>query len=320
MIRTVKTILLALSLAGLTVPQIGCGSLSTEAVALQNQVAMVQRGNLVTEITAVANLALSRTEELPFDLFYGTQQGNLATVGEVLVEEGDTVKEGQTLASVDPSQWQTQLTNLEVNLATKQRDLVQKKLDLISAQTVLEDAVAQQTWPTEVFTARQQVRAAELDVEEAEAVLEGNQLVYDSSTGLYHYKGAVTTWDIKVWTQNLSNAEETLRAVQADLDKLLTEFVAGARVANAEEKLRIAQAELGRLLAESAAEAAKAAKAETEGEETVTVEKIVIDEVTLEELTTLSEAVRRSQAGKIITQQMKVELAQQELEDAQNAL
>jgi len=140
--RTVKITIAAFILAGLIVLPVGCGSKSDEAEVLENQVVTVQRGDLTIEVTAAGNLALSRTEDLAFDLFY--QEG---TVEEVLVEEGDTVEEGQVLAKLDISEWEEELEALEDQvtaaeraLTAKQRDLLQKEVSVINAENALEKA------------------------------------------------------------------------------------------------------------------------------------------------------------------------------------
>ncbi len=98
--RILKIMLIILILGGLVVSSVSCGSKSDEAEASEIQVVTVQRGNLIIEVTAVGNLALARTEDLAFDIFYPE-----ATVEEVLVEGGDTVKEGQLLSELDASEW-----------------------------------------------------------------------------------------------------------------------------------------------------------------------------------------------------------------------
>ena len=83
--RILKIMLITFILGGLlAVPTIGCNSESESAVS-ENQIATVQRGDLTVDITAAGNLALSLTEDLAFEM--------AGTVEEVLVEEGDSVKE-----------------------------------------------------------------------------------------------------------------------------------------------------------------------------------------------------------------------------------
>jgi len=158
--RTVKITLAAFIIAGLIVPMLGCGSKSDEAEVLENQVVTVQRGDLTIEITAAGNLALSRTEDLAFDLFY--QEG---TVEEVLVEEGDIVEEGQVLAKLDISEWEEELEELEDQvtaaerqLTAKQRDLLQKEVSVINAENALERA--EDDW-LDTLTAGTKVRRLE---------------------------------------------------------------------------------------------------------------------------------------------------------------
>jgi biotin carboxyl carrier protein len=148
----------------------------------------------------------------------------------------------------------------------------------MNAQTALEQAEAQSVWPNEIFQARAQVYAAEADVAEAQAMLQGTKLIYDRTTGEYRYQQALTAWDIKVWTQNLSDAEAKLTAAQVALDKLLEEYIVETKIAYAQENLREAQAALDKLLAESPVN-----------------------------------------ANEIAVQKQKVDLAQKELYNAQNA-
>jgi len=63
--RFVKIVLIPLILVGLMVLPVGCGSEASEAEAMESQTITVQRGDLTVDITAVGNLALSHTEDLP---------------------------------------------------------------------------------------------------------------------------------------------------------------------------------------------------------------------------------------------------------------
>ncbi len=158
----------------------GCASKSDAAPVLENQVITVQRGSLTVDITAVGNLALSRTEDLAIDLFYGQSgaAGTKGTVGEVLVEAGDSVKEGQVLVTVDKTEWDNELSTLEDevtaakrnltaaerNLTAKQRELVQADINLRNAKIALEQ--------TDTTYTIYDIKAAEADVDEAERNLQ----------------------------------------------------------------------------------------------------------------------------------------------------
>ncbi len=132
--RNVATILTVLTLLGLSVPMTGCGAEPSQTEQSENQTATVQRGDITVEITAAGNLALSTTEDLTFDLFY--QEG---TVEEVLVEEGDTVEEGQVLARLDMEEWEDHLGTLKDQVTAKGRDLVQAQINLQTAEQNLKN-------------------------------------------------------------------------------------------------------------------------------------------------------------------------------------
>jgi RND family efflux transporter MFP subunit len=128
------------------------------APALQYQTAAVQGGNLTMEITGSGNLALSSTEDLAFEM--------AGTVQEVLVEEGDSVEEGQVLARLDTSEWESELTTLELNL-------LQAKISLENAELSLERAEEDNnTDPLDIDIKELQVKLAEGRLEDAEEALE----------------------------------------------------------------------------------------------------------------------------------------------------
>jgi len=140
--KFLKIMLVILLLCSVSVLSLSCASKSDSAPVSENQVVTVQRGNLIIDITAAGNLALSHTEDLAFDLFY--QEG---TVEEVLVEEGDTVEEGQVLVKLDTEEWEEQLsaledkvTDAERGLTANKRDLIQKEINLKNAEAALEKA------------------------------------------------------------------------------------------------------------------------------------------------------------------------------------
>ena len=159
--RILKTIIIvtAFSLVGLTVPLIGCSEADSEM--LENQIVTVQRGDLTIDIAAAGNLALSRTEDLAFEI--------AGTVEEVLVEEGDAVEEGEVLAKLDTSEWDKELTNLEMNL-------VQADINLKNAELALEQAEEPYS-DEDIDSAEAEVDSAEFSLAYAESQLDE---AYDS--------------------------------------------------------------------------------------------------------------------------------------------
>ncbi len=293
--KLLKSAATALVLCGVIFLSLSCSSSSSSTSTVKTQTATVQKGNISVTVTGTGNLALSRTADLAFEM--------AGTVQEIAVETGDSVTEGQVLASLDTSEWEDDLAALETALTKTRRALPQAKISLINAESDLEEAMATHVWPDEIFQARAQVYAAEADVEEAIAVLEGGELVYDSTTGTYTYKQATTAWDIKVWTQKLSDAEEKLKTAQIQLDKLLAESTAEVKLANAQEKLRTAQAELDRLLAESPANTEK-----------IEVQKMKV-ELARQQLNDVQNA-----SDDIAIKKLQLEIAQGQLEDAEKAV
>ena len=143
--------MISLILGGLIILLLSCTSEPDSESLLENQVVTVQRGDLTVDIISAGNLVLSHTEDLAFDLFY--EEG---TVEEVLVEEGDTVEEGQVLVRLDTEEWENELTALEDQVTAKERDLLQKEINLINAENDLEDA--EDAWLETVSVGRKIIR------------------------------------------------------------------------------------------------------------------------------------------------------------------
>lgn len=131
--KVLKIVLIAMVLCSISILSLSCFSDSGSESAPEQQVVTVQRGDLTVDITASGNLALSRMEDLAFDIPGRVEK---ITVEEVLVEEGDSVEQGQLLAKLDTSEWNDMLINLE-------RDLLQAEIDLKNAELSLDKAEAE---------------------------------------------------------------------------------------------------------------------------------------------------------------------------------
>jgi len=175
----------------------GCGSESDSASVPEMQVVTVQRGNLVIDITAVGNLALSRTDDLAFEI--------AGTVEEVLVEEGDTVEEGQLLAKLDTSEWEDSLAVLEDEVTAAERQLTAKGRDLIAEEREVTAAEHQlEVKKRNVALEELDVLQAEINLKNAEIALEQTQVTYTLSD----YKVAEAAVDEA--ERNLEEVLETL--------------------------------------------------------------------------------------------------------------
>ena len=132
----------------------------------ENQVVAVQRGDLTIDITGSGNLVLSLTEDLAFEIS--------GTVEEVMVEEGESVEEGQVLAKLDTSEWDKEVITLE-------RDQLQAEINLENAELALDKAEEETTTTVTgdirvtTTTDPKEIKIKELQVELAEARLEDTQ-------------------------------------------------------------------------------------------------------------------------------------------------
>jgi len=140
--RRISKILLALVLCTAGVLLLNSMLKSDSESAPENQVVTVQRGDLRIDITAGGNLSLSHTEDLAFNIPAGM---TVITVEEVLVEEGESVEEGQVLAKLDMSEWARALKELENQITTKKRDLLQAQINLENAEYALDTAKEETT-------------------------------------------------------------------------------------------------------------------------------------------------------------------------------
>lgn len=116
------------------------------------QLVQVRRGDLVNQITSSGSVVFPNRQELSFDI--------AGTIGEVLVVEGDEVREGQELARLDDAT----ITNLE-------RDVAQAEVDLQRSRETLEELLEPPT-ALAVVEAEADIAKAELAVQRAQEALQ----------------------------------------------------------------------------------------------------------------------------------------------------
>jgi len=123
--KVLKLAIIAVVLGSVTLLSLGCPGTDTEPTPEQ-QVATVQRGDLTVDITASGNLSFSHTEDLAFQM--------AGIVAEVNVQAGDSVKQGQVLATLDTTQRETDLASLESRVLSAQISLKNDQLALDKAE------------------------------------------------------------------------------------------------------------------------------------------------------------------------------------------
>jgi RND family efflux transporter MFP subunit len=169
-----------------------CSGCSKTSSTSTQQTVAVQRGAIQVDVEASGNLALAQTADLAFDVS--------GYVYKVLVEEGDSVEEGQVLAQVDSFDWEKEKRSLE-------KAVVSAKISLNNAVITLEKAQNPTTTtsttsgsisapdPLDVETKQLQVEQAEMALEDAEKELE--RYLETSPDIVAPFDGFVTSVDVK---------------------------------------------------------------------------------------------------------------------------
>jgi len=229
--KVIKVLLAIFTLGAVTVGLFGCSEPSEEMTP-ETQIAPVTRGDLSLDITAAGNLALSHTEDLTIDLFYGQSgtTGTKGTIGEVLVEEGDTVTEGQVMVTVDRDEWDDRLSALEDLVTTKERALVTAQINLKTAEQNLKNA--QDTIAAKELA----VLNAQISLDQAESNLAAGIPAIDYQAALSELRKS-QTWYTYVTTGlltsgmdpddyllTLEQAEERLTVAQTAYDNVLSGY------------------------------------------------------------------------------------------------
>lgn len=202
--KLLKIALVPLVLVSLCAGILGCSSESTSTTT--QVTAVIKKGSLVNDITAVGNLSYSTSEELSFD--------TSGYVSDISVEVGDTVTEGDVVAKLNMTEWEQNVTTLESTLASKQMSLTQAEQSQTTAArnvTTKEKAVA--TAKTALDTAEynltvkeRAVESTKLSIESAELSVEQSQYSFDTNSG------GQWAWD------NLVLAKKQLELTKLSLD------------------------------------------------------------------------------------------------------
>jgi HlyD family secretion protein len=238
-IKLMAIVLATLGLVGLIVSLTVGGSGHDEALAQESQTTTVQRGNLELDINAAGNLALSQTQDLPINLFYqGGTVGRGGTIGQVLVQVGDTVKKGQVLVSVDPTEWADQLQIVQNNVTTAQRNVTTKQGLVTDAErqvATLQRAVT--SAQTAVTKAERLVTLKEFAVNQVEMAVQTANSTLNQITEVNNAKIAVamaelnlqfvkklTTGELGGWAGDIGNLTQLTSMAKDDLNAALEDY------------------------------------------------------------------------------------------------
>ena len=302
--RYAAIILMALTLLGVSILTIGCRSEPSDAPAQGIQIVTVQRENLVVDITSVGNLAFSHNEELAFE--------TSGTVGEVLMEVGDFVEEGQTLARIDTAEWEEKLEALERSVTTAEDQVTQAERQVTQAEHQVTQTERQVTQTErQVPQTERQVTQAEHQITAKEFALRQAQI--DLQTAEYELSAIA---DVKEAQDAVDDAEYELEFIEMKLKETLVPATlsdAWSFWANqmrlAEARLTEAQQELREILAGSSV------KVTTDVSIEVTKKQLQI-ELTQKQLQDAQIAIEDAQIA-VEDAQIAVEDAQIAIEDAQ---
>lgn len=156
----------------------------------------LERGTLEDSISATGTVESAQVSTVTTDLKY--------TVKEVLVQVGDSVKEGDVICVLDSSELETSIQKLKENLAETQADALEQYEDAQEALTESQEKV------TDTYDA---MEVAEDDLEEAEEA-------YNKAAS------TVNPYQSKVDAANsaLLSALNTLNSAQAALDQAKTAY------------------------------------------------------------------------------------------------
>jgi multidrug efflux pump subunit AcrA (membrane-fusion protein) len=252
-----KIILVILLLCSISVLSLGCSSESESELPEKREIS-VQRGGIAIDITAVGNLLFSNKEELSF--------GASGTVGEVLVEIGDSVKEGQALVKLDNTSvisLQEAVSQAEINLELARINLRNDEENLEEAQNPYTELDVAQAEAAVVNTrvalevAREALEEAEtpyiesdivlaeLAVINAEVARDNAQQNFERAEERYE-----SNWTGPQWITDYERTQRQLALAKFDLteaEETLVEMKAGADPLEVEQKqkhLAVAQANL----------------------------------------------------------------------------
>jgi len=134
----------------------------SRAQGIEVRTEAIARRDLVAIVSASGNIRARRTVDMSSDVS--------ARVERLLVQEGDDVRQGQTLLRLEPDQYQAAVSRNEASLAQAEAQRTQQAANLTRSRRDLDRMLALRSRDS-LLVSRQQVDDAETNVEVAEATL-----------------------------------------------------------------------------------------------------------------------------------------------------
>lgn len=156
-------------------------------------------------------------------------QSNGLQIKQILVKEGDSVKQGQVMAILDDSLLQDQIRQAKAEVESQQAEVASREADLASSQATLESSRAN------VISSQATVQQRQADVAQAKARLREAERDYQRNQKLSN-QGAISKQLFETAETNLETARETVRLREANVRS------AQANVSSAQANISSAQA------------------------------------------------------------------------------
>jgi len=225
---------------------------------IERQTATVQRGDIVSSISATGNLEAEDEIELSFEM--------TGIVEEVFVKRGDEVNAGDPLAKLNTTSLELAVAKAEVSLDDAKTELAQTQNDidaddLASARAALAsaqakyDALLAGSTEDEITVAAADLRKAEVTLQDAQGAYD--RVAYKGGVGAsseaialqeatIDYATALANYNIAVagaTNEDLKSAEADIASAEATLNNLL-QGASDEEIALAENAVRTAQLSL----------------------------------------------------------------------------
>jgi HlyD family secretion protein len=135
-------LLIVIAIIGAILTVAGCGKNSGASSKTQTQTYTVQKGTLLSTVSAVGDVSMPEQVKLTFGT--GSSTSSLYTVQEINVSFGDTVKKGDVLAKIDTSSLESTIAQDKVALSTAQKNLqdTSSEATKLNAQAAVNSAEA----------------------------------------------------------------------------------------------------------------------------------------------------------------------------------